>query len=81
MADLTIRQLDERTHARLEARAAKHGRTVEAEVRAILDAIDDVPEENFLLELHKTMSEVGGAHLPLEPRTDMPRPVDRSGRK
>lgn len=73
MADLTIRQLDERTHARPETRAAKHGRTVEAEVRAILDAAVDVPEENFLLALRRTMSEVGGADLPLEPRTDLPR--------
>lgn len=73
MADLKIRQLDERTHARLAARAAKHGRTVEAEIRAILDVAVDVPEENFLLALRKTMSEVGGADLPLEPRTDLPR--------
>ncbi len=73
MADLTVRQLDERTHARLETRAAKQGRTVEAEVRAILDAAVDVPEENFLLALRRTMSEVGGADLPLEPRTYLPR--------
>ena len=73
MGALTIRQLDERTYARLQTRAAKHGRTVEAEVRAILDAAVDVPEENFLLALRRTMSEVGGADLPLEPRTDLPR--------
>lgn len=75
MADLTIRQLDERTHARLETRAANHGRTVEAEVRVILDAAVDVPEENFLLALHTAMSEVGDANLPREPRIDPPRPV------
>ena len=74
MGALTIRQLDERTHARLRMRAARHGRSVEAEVRAILDAAAvDVPEENFLVALHRTMSEVGGADLPLEPRTDLPR--------
>lgn len=73
MGALTIRQLDERTYARLRTRAVKHGRTVEAEVRAILDAAVDVPEENFLQALHKTMSEVGGADLPHEPRTDLPR--------
>ena len=66
MATLTIRQLDERTHARLRLRAARHGRSVEAEVRAILDAAVDVPEENFLLALHAAMSEVGGVDLPLE---------------
>lgn len=75
MATLTIRQLDERTHARLRLRAARHGRSVEAEVRAILDAAVDVPEENFLLALHAAMSEVGGVDLPLEPRTNLPRSV------
>ena len=75
MGTLTIRQLDERTHARLRGRAAKHGRSVEAEVRAILDATVDLPEENFLLALHAAMSEIG-VELPLEPRTDLPRPVD-----
>lgn len=75
MAALTIRQLDERTHARLRMRAARHGRSVEAEVRAILDAAVDVPEENFLLALRAAMSEVGGVDLPLEPRTHLPRSV------
>jgi plasmid stability protein len=73
VATLTIRQLDERTLARLRVRAAKNGRLVGAEVRAILDAAVDVPEENFLLALHRTMSEVGGADLPHAPRTDPPR--------
>ena len=66
MATLTIRQLDERTHARLRARAAKHGRSVV--VRAILGATVGPPEENFLLALHAAMSEDGGVddrwHLP-----------------
>ena len=75
MATLTIRQLDERTHARLWLRAARHGRSVEAEVRAILDVAVDLPEENFLLALHAAMSEVGGVDLPLEPRTNLPRSV------
>ena len=65
MGTLTIRQLDERTHARLRGRAAKHGRSVEAEVRAILDATVDLPEENFLLALHAAMSEIGEVELPL----------------
>lgn len=78
MGTLTIRQLDERTHARLRGRAAKHGRSVEAEVRAILDATVNLPEENFLLALYTAMSEVGGVELSLEPRTDLPRRVDLS---
>jgi len=36
MATLTIRGLDSVTHARLRVEAARHGRSVEAEARAIL---------------------------------------------
>jgi len=36
MATLTIRGLDPETHARLRMEAARHGRSMEAEVRAIL---------------------------------------------
>jgi antitoxin FitA len=35
-ATLTIRGLDPETHARLRVEAARHGRSMEAEVRAIL---------------------------------------------
>ena len=36
IATLTIRGLDPETHARLRIEAARHGRSMEAEVRAIL---------------------------------------------
>ena len=78
MGTLTIRQLDERTHARLRGRAAEHGRSVEAEVRAILDAAVNVPEQNLLVSLHASMAEVGGADLVVAARTDQPRQVDLS---
>ena len=78
MAALTIRQLDERTHASLRAKAAEHGRSVEAEVRAILDAAVDLPETNFLLALRGSVAEVGGVDLVILPRTDQPRSVDFS---
>jgi plasmid stability protein len=78
MGTLTIRQLDERTHARLRGRAAEHGRSVEAEVRAILDAAVNLPEQNFLLSLHALMADAGGIELDVPPRTDKPRPVDLS---
>ena len=38
MAAITIRNLSDETHRALRARAVKHGRSTEAEVRAILDA-------------------------------------------
>lgn len=78
MGTLTIRQLDERTHARLRGRAAEHGRSVEAEVRAILDAAVNLPEQNFLLSLHALMADAGGIDLDVPPRTDKPRRVDLS---
>lgn len=76
MGTLTIRQLDERTHARLRGRAAEHGRSVEAEVRAILDAAVNVPEQNLLLSLHASMHGAGGVDLEVPDRHDEPRPVD-----
>lgn len=78
MSTLTIRQLDKLTHARLRGRAAEHGRSVEAEVRAILDAAVNVPEHNFLLSLHASMAETRGLDLTLPARTEQPRPVDLS---
>ncbi len=78
MSTLTIRQLDERTHAGLRGRAAEHGRSVEAEVRAILDAAVNRPERNFLLSLHAAMAEVGGMDLEVASRTEQARPVDLS---
>nr|NLI50969.1 toxin-antitoxin system antitoxin subunit [Propionibacterium sp.] len=78
MSTLTIRQLNEHTHARLRGRAAKHGRSVEAEVRAILDAAVGLPEENILLALHATFTEAGGLDLEVPERTDAPRVVDLS---
>lgn len=78
MSSLTIRQLNEHTHARLRGRAAKHGRSVEAEVCAILDAAVELPDENILLALHTAISEVGGVELQVPVRGDLPRPVDLS---
>jgi plasmid stability protein len=73
MATLTIRKLDERTHARLRGRAAQHGRSVEAEVRAILDAAVERPGVNILVALHDALP---GVDLELPERTDEPRDVD-----
>lgn len=78
MSTLTIRQLNEHTHARLRGRAAKNGRSVEAEVRAILDAAVGLPEENILLALHDSFAEVGGVDLQVPQRRESPRSVDLS---
>lgn len=76
MATLTIRQLDDNTHSRLRGRAAEHGRSVEAEVRAILDAAVNRPDTNFLIALSESMAQAGGIDLELPERTDRPRVAD-----
>jgi len=76
IATLTIRQLDENTHSRLRGRAAEHGRSVEAEVRAILDAAVNRPETNILLALHASMAQAGGIDLEVPKRTHRPRTVN-----
>ena len=49
MATLTIRVLDPVTHARLRVEAARHGRSMEAEVRAILhEQLMLIPAEHGL---------------------------------
>lgn len=79
MITLTIRRLDPDTHARLRMRAAERGTSVEAEVRAILDAAVQRPEANILLAMHREFTEVGGVELDVEfvvpERVDGPREV------
>lgn len=77
MSTLTIRQLREDTHARLRQRAARNQRSVEAEVRAILDAATS-PPRNILQELRHRMRDIEGVELELPDRRDLPRPVDLS---
>jgi plasmid stability protein len=44
MPAVTIRNLPEETHRALKARAARHGRSTEAEIRAILESAVHPPE-------------------------------------
>lgn len=44
MAAIVIRNLSPETHRALQARAARHGRSTEAEARAILDEAARPPE-------------------------------------
>lgn len=80
MATLTIRGLDDDTHARLRVRAAEHGRSMEAEVRAILKDILARPnpdeEYGWGSKIHAMAMEIGGFELEIPPRTELPRFVD-----
>lgn len=72
MATITVRQLSDDTHARLRVRAAEHGRSVEAEVRAILDEATEPPRVDFtwrdrLLAIADDYGDPEG--IPLPPRS------------
>jgi plasmid stability protein len=78
MAAITVRNLDDHVKHRLRARAAKHGRSMEAEVRAILvEAVSDEDEpKNFLLAIHERFAAIGGVDLELPPRDTSVRVVE-----
>ncbi len=78
MTTLTIRGLDEQTKARLRVSAALHGRSMEAEVRAILDdALPAPPHEGGLgSRIHGRFAALGGVELELPVRAEKPRAAD-----
>ncbi|KLD64650.1 FitA-like ribbon-helix-helix domain-containing protein [Dyella japonica] len=67
MASVTIRNLPEETHRALRVRAATHGRSTEAEIRAILESAVR-PESRIKLGslLADIGREVGGVELEIE---------------
>jgi plasmid stability protein len=77
MATLTIRDLDEELRASLRVRAARHGRSMEAEVREILrDALArPVPADQLGSRIRQRFATLGGAELELPARTDPARPA------
>lgn len=61
MASLTIRNLPEETHRALRIRAAQHGRSTEAEIRAILeDTVRPAARMKIGSVIHQIGLEVGG---------------------
>ena len=75
MADLSIRNLDDGVRESLRLRAAAHGRSMEAEVRAILtEAVR--PESSWLQSWRDRFEEVGGVDLDYARRGTSRRPPD-----
>lgn len=76
MAVMTIRNLDDEVHTKLRVLAAQHGRSMEAEARAILsDAVQSPIEKSFiqcLLELRDAGSE-SDFEVPAWVRNEQPR--------
>jgi plasmid stability protein len=72
MSSITIRNLDPAIKERLRARAAEHGRSMEAEVRSILHTALKAPERTAGLNLHDRIrarfEPLGGADPELPPR-------------
>ena len=75
MTTLTIRGLDDETRARLRVRAAQHGRSMEAEVRAILreSLASATPSYGLGSRIHDRFAAAGGVNLELPPRSEAPR--------
>lgn len=75
MTSIVVRGLDESVKKQLAAQAKEHGRSMEAEVRAILTNAARRP--HIGLALMQAAQEVGGVDdLPVPQRTDVARAVD-----
>jgi len=72
MATLTIRDLDDDVKARLRVQAAEHGRSMEAEARALLTAAlaGRRPARGLGSYIRDQFAEIGGVDLPLAPRNE-----------
>lgn len=79
MATILVRQLDDTTKSRLKARAARHGRSMEEEARAILKAAlsaQPPARANLGEAIHRRFADLGGVSLPDLPRTPIRRPPE-----
>jgi plasmid stability protein len=77
MATLTIRNIEPSIKERLRVRAAQNGRSMEAELRAIVtDAIGTTPsqEVNLAEAIRRRFAPFGGVELEIPPRTPMREP-------
>jgi plasmid stability protein len=78
MAALSIRDLGNSVKEKLRLRAARHGRSMEAEIRAILTAAvtDEAPRKDLFSALIERFSRLGGVDLDLPLRATPPRAAD-----
>ena len=76
-ATLTIRNIDVRLKERLRLRAARHGQSMEAELRDILRQTlteEGADEVNLAEAIRRRFAPLGGVELELPPRTDIGEP-------
>ncbi|MBQ1017276.1 Arc family DNA-binding protein [Micromonospora sp. D93] len=81
MAALSIRDLDDTVKEKLRIRAARHGRSMEAEIRAILTSAvtGEAPRADLFSALTERFSGLGGLDLDLPARATPPRAADLPG--
>jgi len=70
VAAVSIRDLDDSVREKLRVRAARHGRSMEAEMRAILTVAvrDEDSTQGLFSALVDRFAELGGVDLDLPPR-------------
>ena len=75
MPAVTVRNIPDVTHRALRLRAAKSGRSTEAEIRYILEEAVLPPQGRLKVgdAIHALAMKHGGFELEIPPRTDMPR--------
>lgn len=78
MAAVSIRDLDDSVREKLRMRAARHGRSMEAEMRAILTAAatDEQDRHGLFTALVDRFSQLGGVELDPPPRNNLPRAAE-----
>lgn len=78
MAAVSIRSLDDEVKRRLRVRAARHGRSMEAEIRAILTEVVSEPSESegLMGAILDRFGAVGGVDLVLPARSTPVRAAD-----
>jgi plasmid stability protein len=80
MAALSIRNIDDGVKRRLRIRAARNGRSMESEIRAILEEAVAEPDDttNPFVTFMERFQEIGGIELDLPPRATPVRWADFS---
>ena len=81
MASITIRNLDDRVKAKLRVRAARHGRSMEEEARAIIRAALNKSRSqprNLAEAIRRRFAPLGGVDLEIPPRKPAREPPDFS---
>jgi plasmid stability protein len=80
VAALSIRNIDEKVKQGLQVQAARHGRSMEAEARAILTEAVSKPADTagLFTELLDRFGVLGGVDLDLPARTEPARAADFS---